>query len=110
MTKSDLLTVRLTPELTQKLKTLAVKNGTTMSLLVRDLIENAELVYPNILKDKKEKAEAQEQVINLMVQKVMQSVIDSITPEMMDNLGEAAHRAAKILSNEGKKGGEKSKD
>ena len=103
MTKSDLLTVRLTPELTQKLKTLAVKNGTTMSLLIRDLIENAELVYPTVVRDKKEKAEGQEQIINLMVKAIMESVINNLSPELLDNLGEAAHRAAKILSDAGKK-------
>jgi predicted DNA-binding protein len=104
----NLLSVRITSEISEELDKMALQYGTTRSKIVRELLENAKTCYEYVELEKVRKREATQEQYDQLIERVMKNLADKITPDIMHTVGVLANQVAERLSME-EKGGGKSK-
>jgi len=111
MKKSELLTIRLTPEIIKSLDEVAVQHGVSRAALARNILANCGYFYNFLETEAMRQPENVAKIENEMIENIEKSLPEGITPTLVNMMGEmmkrVMHEVAQKLIGE-IKGGENS--
>ncbi len=97
MTKSQLVAVRVTPDILKSLDAVAVQQGISRSALIRDLLENCHSLY-RFLQSERERQQTDRIILDGNLSKwVLENMPHGMTSEQVRFIGNVIDHAADMM-------------